>query len=286
MHNLITIITLFFIPMLASAQMYFKDGTTWQTRITGTHQYDNIIWSNTYATIDGTENVDNYQAMKMFCYDDDNITHKLYGYIRTDGDKVYIKPVNSTEKQWFLMYDFSLGVGEGCYVYGAYNIDQNPDKHKSYIKCIGIGSEAESGLATMTIEEYYETESGEKQSLGTFKWYKGISSEMGVLYNVGLGLDGIGKQLMTVSNNDNIIYQRTTTSVSDMPDNRFSVTLNGRYVSLNNIESPCELSLFTADGKRICQFAVKGKSTELYLPESGVYILKVGKQTKKLVVCR
>ena len=119
MRNIFLLIAFTIMPMLVTAQTYFKDGTTWKTRLCGTLSAYNTVYYNTYAKLNGTETVDGHQALKLFYYEETKPEPQLYAYIRTDGDKVYFKPANAAEDTWYLMYDFGLKAGESCEVYSA-----------------------------------------------------------------------------------------------------------------------------------------------------------------------
>lgn len=51
MRNIFLLIAFTIMPMLATAQTYFKDGTTWKTRLCGTQSADNTVYNNTYAKL-------------------------------------------------------------------------------------------------------------------------------------------------------------------------------------------------------------------------------------------
>ena len=113
MRNIFALIAFTIMPMLATAQTYFKDGTTWETRLCGTQSADNTVYNNTYAKLNGTETVDGHQVLKLFYYEEAKPEPQLYAYIRTDGEKVYFKPANAAKDTWYLMYDFGLKVEIG-----------------------------------------------------------------------------------------------------------------------------------------------------------------------------
>lgn len=70
MRNIFLLIAFTIMPMLVTAQTYFKDGTTWKTRLCGTLSAYNTVYYNTYAKLNGTETVDGHQALKLFYYEE------------------------------------------------------------------------------------------------------------------------------------------------------------------------------------------------------------------------
>ena len=277
MRNIFTLVAFTIMPMLATAQTYFKDGTTWTTRLGGT-QSAYTVYHNTYAKLNGTETIDGHQALKLFYYEEDNPEPQLYAYIRTEGDKVYFKPTNAAKDTWYLMYDFGLKVGESCDVYSAWNIDNYPNLRETQIKCLDIQKDENSGLTKMLVQEYLEG-----FDCGTFVWYKGLSSDLGLLWNNGCGVDGIGRKLMEVSYNGEVIFYNNTTSVENVSTGGLKTSVSGKNVTITNISKPEKVELFSADGKLVRELVVGKETANITLPANGIYILKIGGQTTKIV---
>lgn len=278
MRNIFLLIAFTIMPMLATAQTYFKDGTTWKTRLCGTQSADNTVYNNTYAKLNGTETVDGRQALKLFYYEETKPEPQLYAYIRTDGDKVYFKPANAAKDTWYLMYDFGLKAGESCDVYSAWNIDNYPNLRESHITCLDVQKDENSGFDKMLVQE-----SLEGIDCGTFAWYKGLSSDLGLLWNNGCGVDGIGRILMEVSYNGEVIYSNNTTSVENVATGGLKTSVSGKNVTVTNIGKPERMELFSADGKLVKELVVERGAANIILPTNGIYILKIGGQTTKIV---
>lgn len=51
MRNIFLLIAFTIMPMLVTAQTYFKDGTTWKTRLCETLSAYNTVYYNTYAKL-------------------------------------------------------------------------------------------------------------------------------------------------------------------------------------------------------------------------------------------
>ncbi|MBO6099622.1 MAG: DUF3616 domain-containing protein [Prevotella sp.] len=63
----------------------------------------------------------------------------------------------------------------------------------------------------------------------------------------------------------------------------FTYSVNGGVLSLGRLSAGTAITLATADGKIIANQKATGSSLSLPLPTSGTYILKVGKQSVKLI---
>lgn len=113
-----TMLVLAFAPTLMNAQTFFTVGTSWKTELWNMEPDPKIYIQ--IVSLDGTETIDGYTSMKMYSeYENDATSRKLVAYIRTNGDKVFFMNPETKTKAWYLMYDFGLKAGEGCYVYSC-----------------------------------------------------------------------------------------------------------------------------------------------------------------------
>lgn len=283
MRYLLTTVALAFMSTYSYAQQYFKDGTKWKTELSGINSDGNgphITSSNSYVWLDGEETVDGYQAMKMYCSEENKSEKNLYAYIRTEGDKVFFLPAGIDGASWYLMYDFGLKVGDECYVYDASNFDYYPSMHPSYIKCVGIEENAENGITSIIVQKRYED--GERVN-ETFVWYKGLSSELGVIYNNTIDMVGIDTRLTEVTCDGKVVFKNKTTGIEATKVGKVKVTVNGLDVSVANIEKPCQIALFSFDGRLLNRIVAKTNTANLTLPGYGIYILQVGGHIQKVV---
>lgn len=167
------------------------------------------------------------------------------------------------------------------YVYDASYLKDYPKIGKEYIKCVGIDKEANSGLTAMTMKVEHEQWTGSE-----FVWYKGLSSELGVLYNLHIDYDGGGSRLTEVSHKGDIIFSYTPTSTTKVTSDGINVSTNGLDITVTDINRANDIVVFSVDGKLVSKHNVKSGSTKIALPHTGVYILKVGGQTRKIVACQ
>lgn len=198
-------IILFIILILLAgcSPIYYADRMKWITEIRGTHDpYLPPIFET--VTIEQTEDKNTF---KVYTYEDDAANRKFAALMRVNGDKVHFNLDESGASEWYLLYDFGLREGEGCYVYDpTWIIDSAP--RKEYIKCIGTNKYAEHKDLTFLTIGMYKDESC-SWSYGTGCWIKGLSSLNGLLYNIGWGFEGGSYALLEVSINDTILYQKT-----------------------------------------------------------------------------
>ena len=263
-----------------NAQTFFKEGTSWKTERWNS-EFDPKIHIQ-IVSLDGTETIDGYASMKMYSeYENDATSRKLVAYIRTDGDKVFFMNPETKSKAWYLMYDFGLKAGEGCYVYSCEFTNAEGEPLRSYVMYTGTNT-TESGLTAMEVKEYWDETCDEY--LGSEKWLKGLASTRGVLLNSLFGLDGIGSSLLECSNNNTLLYSRNSTQVTDIEGAELKVTVNGLSVEVSGIKSPCSLTVYSPDGALLQSKMAEAGNTKLTLPKKGIYLLKVGDKERKIAL--
>lgn len=280
-NKFFTMLAMVLFPMLSSGQTCFKDGTVWKSVVYGT-QDPSAEGKTVIVALDGSEEIGGVQALRMFRSAESNSTsHSLIAYIRTDGDKVYFCVPKSGASDWFLMYDFGLKPGDGCYVYSLSDGAQASEPYRTYIKCVGIDeSGQDESQRTMSLEEFdSETCS---QSLGTGSWIKGVSSTFGVTRNNRFNVDGSGSRLLEVSNGNEVIYSSGTTGITPGSIPSLDIKVCGTDVQFSNIPEGEHLSVYTTDGNEVGRCVSAAGLARISLPGSGVYIIKVGGKLMKL----
>lgn len=275
-----TMLVLAFAPTLMNAQTFFTVGTSWKTELWNMEPDPKIYIQ--IVSLDGTETIDGYTSMKMYSeYENDATSRKLVAYIRTNGDKVFFMNPETKTKAWYLMYDFGLKAGEGCYVYSCEVMNAEGEPRRSYVMYTGTNT-TESGLTAMELKEYYDETCDEY--LGSEKWLKGLASTRGVLLNCSFGLDGMGSNLLECSNNNTLLYSRNSTQVTDIKGAELKVTVNGLSVEVSGIKSPCRLTVYSSDGALLQSKMAEAGNTKLTLPQKGIYLLKVGDKERKIAL--
>ena len=129
----------------------------------------------------------------------------------------------------------------------------------------------------MGIEEYkddtFELLRGEGE------WIKGISSTLGINYNTGFGMTGGEFRLIEVKNGDRVFYSDNTTSISKVSNAPLRYRVDGLNINLSETEPGDNIQVFYTNGALLGNFAAKGNSINISVPNSGMYILKIKNTT-------
>lgn len=280
MKRLVMSIAMVVLPMLIFGQECFTNGTEWITKITtpGYPQKDLIK----IEKLDGMVNIDGYDALKMYCeYESIPDSKTLLYYVRTEGDKVFFRLPDDDSGTWYLMYDFGLVVGEGCYLYCPLYTDKenNNTPLKDYIKCTSWTKDATSGIYFMDAEEY-EDNTCSGLILDGPRWFDGISSIRGISSNIGLGMRaGSFPQLIEVKNGDRVFYSDNTTSISKVSNTPLRYRVDGLNINLSGTEAGDNIQVYYTSGALLGNFTAKGNSIGISVPNSGMYILKIKNTT-------
>ena len=130
----IILLLLAFIPFCVNGQSHFKDGMKWRTLIQGTHTPE-VVKSIEVVTIEKTPEDNCFNMYRSY---EENIPEReLVGVIKDVESKVYFNPEGFNSSEWYLLYDFTLQPGEGCYVYDPLLLCKSK-QYKTYVKCVGI----------------------------------------------------------------------------------------------------------------------------------------------------
>ena len=237
-----------------------------------------------YDAIDGEENVGGYTVMKLYEYELDKEDSRTFkAYLRVDGDKVYFLNPDIDVERWFLMYDFGLKKGEGCYVYsGNFVPDGSTEPYKSYVVCTDIVEDEDYGLDVMTLEETDTPDMSGFVAHGT--WIKGIGATTGVMYNNYFETQGFGSQLQSVKLGKKVVYEKERTAINDVSQGNVDVSVEGLNIVVQKIEKPISVALYTADGVCLSRMSVQSGYANVVVPKEGLYILRLGSVARKIVV--
>ena len=278
MRHLLTLLSIVLSPLAVSAEMYFNDGMTWNVAYTSTASPDGDYYPAT-VSLNGTETINGFEALKMYEAHDGE-TAELIAYIRVDGERVYFTKDGYESNEWYLLYDFSLKVGEGCNVSYLYSDDYPPES--TYIRCIDIcKDDSFNGFEQMIVEEFKDSSLSVNYGKGV--WLKGLSSEKGVTWNNRLNADGGGCILLSASNGDEIIYQKESANANKLIFEGLMVNTIGSNIYISNTDENTAVSIYSVAGSCIYS-TVASTSAQATLPNKGIYILKVGDVTQKLIL--
>ena len=280
MKRLVISIAMAVLPMLLFGQECFTNGTEWITKITtpGNPQTELIK----IEKLDGMVNIDGYNALKMYCeYESIPDSKTLLYYVRTEGDKVFFRLPDDDSGTWYLMYDFGLVAGEGCYLYCPLYTDKenNNTPLKDYVKCISWTKGETSDIYIMDAEEY-EDNTCSGLTLDGIRWFDGISSVRGISSNIGLGMiSGSFSRLIEVKNGDRVFYSDNTTSISKVSHTHLRYRVDGLNINLSGTEVSDKIQVYYTNGALLGNFTANGNSINIRVPNSGVYVLKLKNTT-------
>lgn len=280
MKRLVISIAMAVLPMLIFGQECFTNGTEWKTKITtpGNPKKELIQ----IEKLDGMVNIDGYDALKMYCeYENIPDSKTLLYYVRTEGDKVFFRLPDDDSGTWYLMYDFGLVAGEGCYLYCPLYTDKenNNTPLKDYFKCTSWTKDETSGIYIMEAEEY-EDNTCSGLTLDYMKWFDGVSSVRGISSNIGLGMiSGSFSQLIEVKNGDRVFYSDNTTSISKVSHTHLRYRVDGLNINLSGTEVSDKIQVYYTNGALLGNFTANGNSINISVPNSGVYVLKLKNTT-------
>jgi hypothetical protein len=260
-------------PFMAHAYTnYFQDGMTWRSETSGTESPEMTMTTVT-TSLDGTATIDGVTALQMYETSSDAASRQLIAYVRTDGDLVYFKRIDSDE--WLLMYDFGLTPDADCTVS---NINFSSTAH---MKCTAVNdSDARyNGLATIAVDEYSNDFCN-----GKGVWIKGIGSTMGVTFNSGYGLDGVYSRLIEATYNGTTVYSASTASAANIISNSITISPIGRELYIRNATANTLIAVYSIDGKQLCNLTATGSDIHVTLPHAGFYIIKHGTSATRISV--
>ena len=276
MKRLVISIAMAVLPMLIFGQECFTNGTEWKMMIRSIEYQPKTSFE--ISKLDGMVNIDGYEAFKMYSeYENKPDSKTLLYYVRKENDKVFFKLPDDNSEEWYLMYDFGLAVGEGCYIYNPTFTISFKKLYKTYLKCISITKDETSGNTIMGMEEYkddtFELLRGEGE------WIKGISSTLGINYNTGFGRTGGEFRLIEVKNGDRVFYSDNTTSISKVSNAPLRYRVDGLNINLSGTEVSDKIQVYYTNGALLGNFTANGNSINISVPNSGVYVLKLKNTT-------
>ena len=276
MKRLVISIAMAVLPMLIFGQECFTNGTEWKMMIRSIEYQPKTSFE--ISKLDGMVNINGYDAFKMYSeYENKPDSKTLLYYVRTENDKVFFKLPDDDSEEWYLMYDFGLAVGEGCYIYNPTFTISFKKLYKTYLKCISITKDETSDNTIMGMEEYkddtFELLRGEGE------WIKGISSTLGINYNTGFGRTGGEFRLIEVKNGDRVFYSDNTTSISKVSNAPLRYRVDGLNINLSGTEVSDNIQVYYTNGALLGNFTAKGNSINIRVPNSGVYVLKLKNTT-------
>lgn len=276
MKRLVISIAMAILPMLIFGQECFTNGTEWKMMIRSIEYQPKT--SIEISKLDGMVSINGYDAFKMYSeYENKPDSKTLLYYVRTEGDKVFFKLPDDNSEEWYLMYDFGLTVGEGCYIYNPTFTISLKKLYKSYLKCVSITKDETSDNTIMGMEEYKDDTFELLRGEGS--WIKGVSSILGISRNTGFGMTGGEFRLIEVKNGDHVFYSDNTTSIFKVSNTPLRYRVDGLNINLSGTEVSDNIQVYYTNGALLGNFTAKGNSIDISVPNSGMYILKIKNTT-------
>ena len=277
MKRLVISIAMAVLPMLIFGQECFTNGTEWKMMIRSIEYQPKTSFE--ISKLDGMVNIDGYEAFKMYSeYENKPDSKTLLYYVRKENDKVFFKLPDDNSEEWYLMYDFGLAVGEGCYIYNPTFTISFKKLYKTYLKCISITKDETSDNTIMRMEEYKDDTF--ELLRGEGKWIKGISSTLGINYNTGFGMTGGVFRLIEVKNGNHVFYSYDTSSISQVSHTTpLRYRVDGHNINLSGTEVRDNIQVYYTSGALLGNFTANGNSINISVPNSGMYILKIKNTT-------
>lgn len=152
----------------------------------------------------------NDSLLSLYSYHDEPESKPVFiAYIKTEGEKVFFNQYEDSSPRWYLMYDFGLKPGEGCYIYRPlnYNLKRPRRPVREYMVCKDILRDEENPEWEIMDMVVYEDET-DREISDSVRWIKGLSSEKGVDMNNPFLLAGGGGTVIAVLDNGYLIYSK------------------------------------------------------------------------------
>lgn len=285
-----SIITLL-LSILASmtfSQIYYpviEENKTWNVLAVAFQFPNDSSYSTLSYKFTGDTIINSESYKKLYSSNEENpVNWNLWCFMREDADKrVWLRMVS--EEAEFLMYDFSIDVGDSVLV-GIYEpvylfvdsiseITINQTERKKY------------WLSCKIMPEYNET------------WIEGIGSNKGICWSGSAFLVGGWYRFLCMSENGELIYmnpnyescylitgineiEKQLVNIYPNPAKNILVIENNKHIGIESI------SIIHINGQLIKHF--DSKKTQLDISEfpSGLYVLKIsyknGELTKKIII--
>lgn len=270
-----------FWPFMANAEVYFQDGMKWTMRVYSSTTPEGVSAIET-VMLDGVTETDGCKVAKLYASSDlSDCEPTLVALVRTEGERVYFRS-SSDSDEWYLMYDFGLNPGEGCYVYtinGTWDYPSAPIR--SYVKCVGTVDDGDyCGWEAMSLEQYDSDVC--EMLVGKGIWLKGLCSTAGVINNSLFEADGRKSVLWEASCGAKILYSAGSASVAAPVQDELHVTVEGRIVSVAGCAE--SVGLYSVGGMEIAPRRTTAGMITFEAPDGGVYILRDGASARKIAV--
>lgn len=276
----ILIVILGFFCIDIKAENYFKEGVEWIVEIVPTYPLSS--YEKSYKLIKSSEDIEADALALLDCR-----SGNTEALIKTENEKVYFRWIDAIDDQWYLLYDFSMLVGDEYDVYNAwYQVDPTDLPRSSQVKCLEI-NEADSkydNWKTFSLREYTKRDEwvGERDLI----WISGIGSVKGPLDNTTLNLDGDGTSLLRmVKLDDKVIFKMPTNGVNSLnKEQEFNFSVKGGQLVFTGVSIPKDIVIQTVNGQLVtCKKVFDKNYISIILPYKGIYVVQTEDSIHKII---
>lgn len=264
------------IPFIGHSQ-WFKAGTCWIQENIPCEPNEQVTTSSYYLV----ENLENQDEPILY---NSSRPETPIARIKTDGDKVLFSSIGREDSSWYLLYDFGLQPGDYCTVNSIPEGGNSRTERVYYCEEVDESNLVYGGWPTMKMWDVYTDDDGNPKFYDSGIWIKGIGSAEGVCNNFTIGYDGGGSKLLEVLHNGEIIYKESPSAISSAKADDFNVRVEGRKIIINSDVSGSLVEIVSIDGSNLYQGVIGPEQVIIDVTESGIYVIKVGLSSKKILV--
>lgn len=207
----------------------------------------------------------------------------LVAYMKSEGSKVYYHPIWMKNPEWLLMYDFDLGVDEGCDVWRILQTSYTNINDKStYVWCKDITENTIGGRVWEVMEMGEKRRSGingeEMESHNTSQWLRGLGDIRGISSPNEFDLLGGGTQMVEASLDGEIIFKNYPAGIELPGTETLQVRVEGNQVRILGVSGRSDV--YSSDGRLV---GYTYDDAPLTLGD-GLYIVRHGNKSLKVVL--
>ena len=267
--------------LVSHANCYFVTGTQWTVRYWGTTQPEPTVIQGLISLKSSSDLKD----MEMwYAHNQDLPDNRIILYVKTEGEKIYFRYPDDVDRKYYLLYDFGLKPGDGCYVYSPDIFNSTCSVYKSYLKCDEIiENSSYDNWPIMKMSEYKDESCA--VLLGCGIWIQGLSSERGVLNSNRFEIDGFQSKLVEVRDSSGVVvYDDVASSVQSVAmQGDINITINDREISIS-ADGDRDIFIYTVSGLLLYQAKLRNQSTSFCLRNGGIYVIKSGDFVREILI--
>ncbi|MCM1319451.1 MAG: T9SS type A sorting domain-containing protein [Muribaculaceae bacterium] len=232
--------------------------------------------------IDGVTEVLGEKCYKLWSLNKTNMDTQLAMLVRAEGSRVYyVTSLDAT--QWSLLYDFDVALFQECSLQYPMPWGTDSATHTFNLRCLQWYDvyDTDPGYEMMFLQKFDEDFAPEGYA---GQWIRGFGNVGFPTQNI-IGMDGeMRSRLVRAYRGEKVFYDNKTLAIDQTLADEFTVEQQGLTVIINGVPAGQPLQLISLDGNVLLCSHTTDAPVKLDLPDSGIYILRVGDITKKIVV--